>query len=314
MATSTRIAHPGRKQLAGLALAIIALYIVVPQLGSFRHSLSLLPRADWRDLAFAAILTALSYVAAAGTYYYLALRPLRYGRTLLIQVAGMFVNRLLPAGIGGMGINYLYLIKSRHSGAQAASVVAANNILGVIGNSLLIGLSLAHFHDQLPGSLRIWSVTDGRFIVLMTLAVTAIWFVLYKYFGQRFLRAMHDFLKQFLSYRKRFGQVLPALACSLTLTVCNVASLWFCAMAMHIDLTFVPILLVFSFGVALGSATPTPGGLGGVEAGMVGGLILYGAGHSPALAAVLVYRLISYWLPLFIGAASFAFSERRHYI
>ncbi len=314
MATPTRIIRPGRKQLAALLLAIITLYVIIPQLGSFRHSLALLPRSNWGELVLAILFTILSYVAAAGTYCLLALHPIRYSRTLLVQVAGMFVNRLLPAGVGGMGINYIYLHRSQHSGPQAASVVAANNTLGVIGNSLLIWLLLIFFHGQLPASLHIWKVADARLIFAITAVMAVIWLVLYKYFGDRVVNAGREFIRQFFNYRKRPKQLLSALGCSVALTVFNVASLWMCVLAMHINLSFVAVLLVFSFGVALGSATPTPGGLGGVEAGMVAGLILYHADHATALAAVLVYRLISYWLPLAVGAVCFAYTERRGYI
>jgi uncharacterized membrane protein YbhN (UPF0104 family) len=51
-----------------------------------------------------------------------------------------------------------------------------------------------------------------------------------------------------------------------------------------------------------------------VEAGLVAGLVVYQVDSAAALAAVLVYRLISYWLPLAAGAAAFAVSHRRKYI
>ena len=60
--------------------------------------------------------------------------------------------------------------------------------------------------------------------------------------------------------------------------------------------------------------TPTPGGLGGVEAGLVAGLVAYRVASADALAAVLVYRLVSYWLMLAIGAAAFVIAERRGYL
>ena len=93
----------------------------------------------------------------------------------------------------------------------------------------------------------------------------------------------------------------------------NVLGLWFCVLAMHISLPFTAVLIVFSFGILLGAATPTPGGLGGVEAGMVAGLVVYHVDSSAALAAVLTYLLLSYWLPLIAGAAAFLYSQRRGY-
>jgi uncharacterized protein (TIRG00374 family) len=61
------------------------------------------------------------------------------------------------------------------------------------------------------------------------------------------------------------------------------------------------IFLVFTIGMIVGTATPTPGGLVGAEAGLTGGLITYGVQADTALAAALLYRFLTYWLPLLPG-------------
>lgn len=304
---------PGRQQLLVLAAAGLILYLVVPQVGNFRHSLTLAMDARPGLLAVALLFTALTYVAAAGTYCLLALRPLLYLRTLLVQLAGTFVNRLLPAGLGSISVNYLYLRRSRHTNTQAASVVAANNGIGIVGNLLLIVALLIPFHNQLP-TLRLAHIGNMKLIAIITVVALIVWAVFYRRYSTRVLRDIQAFLQQLLAYRHRPGRLLAALSCSISLTLSNVLSLWFCIQAMHISLPFIAVLIVFSFGVALGSATPTPGGLGGVEAGLVAGLVAYHADSAAALAAVLVYRLISYWLPLAVGAVALVVSQRRRYI
>jgi uncharacterized protein (TIRG00374 family) len=56
----------------------------------------------------------------------------------------------------------------------------------------------------------------------------------------------------------------------------------------------------------------TPGGLGFVEAGLVGALTLAGVSGHDALAATLLYRIASYWLPLPAGAVAYALFRRRY--
>jgi uncharacterized membrane protein YbhN (UPF0104 family) len=51
----------------------------------------------------------------------------------------------------------------------------------------------------------------------------------------------------------------------------------------------------------LGSALPVPGGIGAVDGGLLGALVLYGVPAAPAAAAVLIYRAISLWLPAVAG-------------
>src|SRR5204863_348836 len=56
----------------------------------------------------------------------------------------------------------------------------------------------------------------------------------------------------------------------------------------------------------LGGLLPIPGGLGGIDGGLLGTLIVYGAPVATTAAAVLAYRVILFWLPLVIGAIAFA--------
>ena len=61
------------------------------------------------------------------------------------------------------------------------------------------------------------------------------------------------------------------------------------------------ILLGYLIG-QLGGLLPIPGGVGGIDGGLIGTLIVYGAPAEATAAAVLAYRLILFWLPLAIGA------------
>ena len=70
-------------------------------------------------------------------------------------------------------------------------------------------------------------------------------------------------------------------------------------------------LLAFTAASVLGLLPFTPGGLGFVEAGLTATLNLAGVPAGEALVATLVYRLITFWLPLPIGAiAGFVFRRR----
>jgi uncharacterized protein (TIRG00374 family) len=60
----------------------------------------------------------------------------------------------------------------------------------------------------------------------------------------------------------------------------------------------------------LGGLLPLPGGVGGIDGGLIGTLIVYGAPAAQSAAAVLAYRLILFWLPLLAGAIAFATLRR----
>src|SRR5471030_3540278 len=80
--------------------------------------------------------------------------------------------------------------------------------------------------------------------------------------------------------------------------------------AIGVDVPWQGLVLAYGAGMAAASFGLTPGGLGVVEAVLAASLVAVGIkGHS-ALAAVLVYRLISFWLVMTVGWAVFAILTR----
>jgi len=78
----------------------------------------------------------------------------------------------------------------------------------------------------------------------------------------------------------------------------------------HDDLSSV-LLLAFVTASLLAGIPFTPGGLGFVEAGLTGTLTLAGLSAGDAVLATLAYRLVSYWLPIPLGALAYAVHRRR---
>lgn len=300
--------YPGRKHVVVLVLIVAAVYVLLPQLGDFRSSWQLLSRPKVGYTAEAILLTFATFAAGAATYCFLSFGRLRYKRTLLVQLAATFINRLLPAGIGALGANYLYLRHERHSAGRAGSIVAINNLLGFVGHGLLLVIVL--LVSQRTLTPRGWHGPHSE-TLLKAAAAVAILVVLGLLLGRRRLsKVLSDLMRQLSAYRRRPRPLIKALGTSLILTLCNVLCLYFCLKALSLHLSFASIMLVFTFGLGAGSIVPTPGGLGAFEAGLTAGLVAYGIDPAPALAAALLYRLISYWLPLLAGAAAFVACQR----
>jgi uncharacterized membrane protein YbhN (UPF0104 family) len=74
-----------------------------------------------------------------------------------------------------------------------------------------------------------------------------------------------------------------------------------------------PALTVLLMGYLigqLGGLLPLPGGIGGIDGGLIGTLVVYGAPAAATAAAVLLYRVVLFWLPLLAGAVAFASLRR----
>jgi uncharacterized membrane protein YbhN (UPF0104 family) len=302
-----------RRNLLNLALLLVLLYVLVPQLGKFHTSLATVGHAQLNWILVGFGLAIATYAAAALLYCLLAKKRLRYGRTLLVQVASMFANRLLPAGIGAISVNYEYLRRNKHTRPEAAAVVAANNTLGFLGHILLIGsvvtLTRAPFqHLELPhvGTDGYWLIA-GLIIIVLVLA----WM---KRLRHWLLKMVRSTVRNLAGYRAHPLKILAALACSMALTSIYVLCLQACTQAVGVHLAFAQVLLVLTVGVVGGTVAPTPGGLVGAEAGLVAGLMAYGVASADALAITLLYRLLTYWLALMLGAVAFAVVRQKAYL
>ena len=83
------------------------------------------------------------------------------------------------------------------------------------------------------------------------------------------------------------------------------AVLWATYHAVGVTPPLTIILMGYLIG-QLGGLLPIPGGIGGIDGGLIGTLILYGAPAAATTAAVLLYRVILFWIPLLTGAVAFA--------
>jgi uncharacterized membrane protein YbhN (UPF0104 family) len=64
------------------------------------------------------------------------------------------------------------------------------------------------------------------------------------------------------------------------------------------------VLLAYLIG-QIGGILPLPGGIGGIDGGLIGAMIVYGIDPAAAAAAVLAYRVILFWVPIVMGAPAF---------
>jgi len=106
----------------------------------------------------------------------------------------------------------------------------------------------------------------------------------------------------------RSGDVLVVLGALGYWAFDNVV-LWATFEAVGADVPLTVILMGYLIG-QLGGLLPLPGGVGGIDGGLIGTLIVYGAPAGATAAAVLAYRLILFWLPLVVGAIAFASLRR----
>jgi uncharacterized protein (TIRG00374 family) len=107
----------------------------------------------------------------------------------------------------------------------------------------------------------------------------------------------HD-LTELAREPKRLGLIVLGAAGT---TLGAALALWASVEAFGGGTTFVTVTVVTMVGGTLASAAPTPGGVGAVEAALIGGLAAFGVPAAIGVPSVLLYRVLTCWLPVFVG-------------
>jgi undecaprenyl-diphosphatase len=231
-----------------------------------------------------------------------------FGRTWLVQISAAFTNRLAPAGLGGMQTNVRYLEGAGATRQAAMASVALGSIAGlmvhVLGLALilpLLGAGKAHLRLSGPDLPDSWPFLVGA-VGLLAVAGVVRWRVR---LGRHLRPSMQAAQTAVAGVVTRPRRALLLFGGSAGVTAAYALALVTAGRAVSLGLPPTTVVAVYLAGSAVAAAAPTPGGLGAMEVALVAGLTSAGAATTPAVATVLAYRLITYWLPLVPGMAIF---------
>jgi uncharacterized protein (TIRG00374 family) len=106
----------------------------------------------------------------------------------------------------------------------------------------------------------------------------------------------------FVRYPSRGGL---AIAGAVGFWGANIAILWASFQAFDVEVPFGVIVQGFFVGMVANLFPFAPGGVGAVDAGMIGAFVIFGLPSESVFAAVLTYRVIAFWLPIPPGIVAF---------
>jgi uncharacterized protein (TIRG00374 family) len=318
-----------RKLIFGAAFtvaALLGLYFLLPKIAGLNETWGQLKHGDPLWLALAAVLELMSiggYALLFGTVFGRGDYPVDWKAAIQIPLAGIAAIRLLAAaGAGGVAVTVWALRRARMEPRVIACRMVASYVIQYsvyLGALVVCGLGLR------------WGLFAGPAPFALTVlpaALSAIAIVLVASMGlvpQDFERRLHQ-----LSQRSgRIGRVAarfataPATLGSGVRTaeglvkerrvgLLGAVAYWgfdiaVLGVSFHAFGSVVPVavLIMGYFLGTLGSLLPLPGGIGGVEGGMIGAFAAFGVPGSKALIAVLTYRAISFWLPTVPGVLGY---------
>ncbi|CAM5572869.1 membrane protein [Streptomyces avidinii] len=291
-------------------------YFLVTQLAHVEFG-TIVSEAQWGWVGAALAFSALTYFAAAMSLLGFVPERVPFLRTVLAQVAGSFVKLVAPAAVGGVALNTRFLQRAGIRPGLAVASVGASQLFGLASHILLL-LSFGY----LTGTEKTPEMTPSRTVIaglltvaVLVLVVTAVPF-LRKFVVTRVRALFAGVVPRMLDVLQRPQKLMTGIGGMLLLTGCFVMCLDASIRAFGggEDISYASIAVVFLAGNALGSAAPTPGGIGAVEATLTVGLIAAGLDSQVAFSAVLLFRVMTFWLPVLPGWISFNFLTRKEAI
>ncbi|TXS37927.1 lysylphosphatidylglycerol synthase domain-containing protein [Streptomyces sp. OR43] len=294
----------------------IAAYFLISQVTEADFG-AVVEQAEWGWVAAALGFSALSYIAAAMSLLGFVPERVPFGKTVLAQVAGSFVKIVAPAAVGGVALNTRFLQRAGVRPGLAVASVGASQLFG-LGCHILLLAAFGYLTgtEKTPSSLTpSRTVIAGLLTVaVLVLVVTAIPF-LRKFVVTRVRSLFAGVVPRMLDVVQRPQKLLTGIGGMLLLTgvfvMCLDASVRAFSGPETPHLSYASIAVVFLAGNALGSAAPTPGGMGAVEGALTLGLIAVGLPKEVAAPAVLLYRLLTLWLPVLPGWLAFNHLTRK---
>ena len=297
-------------QVTALFVAIALLAWLAPGLDSIRS------RLDHADPAWLAVGVALEVASCA--CYVLMFGPVFCERMALrtsaeIGLAELGVGSLVPAGgLGGLALGVWALRRGGMPTDQVATRSVAFFLIKCAANFAAVAVvGIVMWLGAGPSVSPALTILPAVLAVAVIGGVAALPLVLERASGEgRVARAARGLARGVSEALRLLGTGNPAIVLgSLGYWAFDNLVLWACFHALGVPAALTVVLMGYLIG-QLGGLLPIPGGLGGVEGGLVGTLVVYGIPLRDAVATVLAYRVIQFWIPLLLAVPAFVSLQR----
>ena len=304
--TPTADAEPARlnrfstRTVLMAVVALVAVWTLLAQLDFQQVSTAVSQANGWWMLA-ALVFSVATYVGAGLTLVAFSPERLSLWRSTEVHLASAVVSLVAPAGVGGAAINLRFLNRKGVPTAVGVATVALVQVVQFVVTVVLL-VVLAAMTGQSTGLTLPsgWVLVAAGAIVVVAAVVLTIpkartwaWAKIeptYRQVWPRLVWVMSNPVRLALG-------VGGALMLSLSYILSFSASLW----AFGYTVPFAVLAITYLASNTVGSIVPSPGGIGPVELALTAGLVAAGVPYGVALSTAIVYRLVTFWIPIPVG-------------
>ncbi|BDA64233.1 lysylphosphatidylglycerol synthase transmembrane domain-containing protein [Actinomyces capricornis] len=281
-------------------VATVAIWTVLAQLNFEQVSAAVAAANIWWILA-GLIFSLATYVGAGLTLAAFSPQRLSVWKSTEVHLASSVVALVAPAGVGGAAINLRFLQRKGVPTATGVATVALVQVVQFVVTVILL-IVLAATTGQSTGLTLPsgWLLVAAGLIVILVAGVlmvpqarTWVWAKIeptYRQVWPRLVWVMSNPMRLAVGIG---GAVVLTLSYILSFS----ASLW----AFGYTLPFSVLAITYLASNTVGSVVPSPGGIGPVELALTAGLVAAGIPSGVALSTAIVYRLVTFWVPIPVG-------------
>ena len=300
------------RALVTLVASVVAVYLLAGELAQNSLS-SLLSGAKWPWVFAALGLSVATYVGASLSVSGFVSEKLGFFRTTLVQLASSFVTLVTPAAVGGVALNVRYLQRRKIPAPAAVASIGVSQVVALVLHLLMLAVfgAITGAANTNPIRPPVWVYFVGGGLIAVAGAVLAV------PAGRHLVRArlsptFGHVLPRLIELAQRPTKLAEGIGGALLLSIAYIFCLATCVAAFGGAVPIAKIGFVYLTGSALGSIIPTPGGLGAVEVALTTGLTTAGVPSGIAVSAVLLFRLLTFWLPVPLGWVALNYLERHN--
>lgn len=299
------------RTVATVIALTVAAYVLVGQLSKV-NLIGALSHANFAWFAVALGGSAVTYVGSSLNLVAFVPKRVSVWKGSIVELSGAFIGLVTPPTVGHVAVNARFLHRQGVDTATTGGAVAVSQIVNFIVTMALLvvtvlitGTGAGHL-DIVPSSRVLYllgglaAVIGAVFAIPKTRAA-----VLAKIWPP--IRQAIPRLLEVLSQPLR---LVMGVGGDLLLTGGYVLALVASLEAVGAHPPIVATAAVYMAGNAVGTAAPTPGGIGAVEAVLAAGLTAVGIPAHDAVPAVLIFRVATFWLPILPGWLMFLVLQR----
>lgn len=300
------------RTLLTILAGTVAGYVLLTQLAQVNIS-QLAAQADWTWALIGLLLSVSTYVGAAMSLSGFVPEKISLFKTMLAQLAASFATLVSPPTLGAVAVNIRYLQKIEIHPALAAASVGVSQVMAFFMHIvLLLGFGvLAGTQTKLDVPVPAWALIIGAILIGLLILGLLLPFSR-SWLRKRVQPIVSQVGPRLLTLTQRPAKLAEGIGGILLLNLSYCLCLAVCVKAFGGEVGIAAVAVVYLAGATLGQAAPTPGGLGAVELALSAGLTAAGVDGGIAVSSVLLFRLLTFWLPTIPGWFSFNWMTRNN--